>query len=269
MKKDYGQQLSFTVAVEGIPKCKVGLKMPNTTFLKEVAIQLCKVLDLDRFNTTINFFSSSRPEPLSEIMSLRQMRLPNGGVLVARVKSTRCPSKLEYSLAQSLKYSFRDSIFGKEKDDDEDEGVKAACAEQKIFAGLTVHCICENKRCPAYQLPKFVSRGFGNFGIASIVHGNSCLLCPNNDINQRRMRVISIMMKHCSWKMHGLIQMPDGVINEETYHNEAFRVEKTDSTVLQRIMSRGKWLDEVLTVRPLIQKADGVSNLRLSTTGFL
>lgn len=261
MKKDYGNNLSFSVKLEGASKGLVPMTLPNTTFLKEISIKLCKLLDLDRFNSTILFFDGKRAEALSEVSSLRQLHLKNGAVILARIKSTRCPSKTETVLAQSYYGRLKDSQFGIDPKEDADTLLRTKCTDQKLFSGLTVHCVCENSRCVAFMLPKFASRGFGDFGIAGILHQNRCSLCPNNDITNKSMRVVSVILKNCSWKMRGNIRMADGMIIEETYKNQAHRIREADCEIFKTLLSRGNWIDEVLTIRQIVQNDTTESNV--------
>lgn len=285
------ETIAFLVIVDskasgkGTAKKEVKMCLPNTTMVKEVAHRLCKLLDMDRFNTAISVFAPLRPEPVSETMSLRQIPVKNNGRLMVRISSTRCPTMKESMQFASvnnrniveLTSPLKDNLYGKDLspsylelmtagDPTKPAMTKQAQAaitaklvgellDKKVFPGLSVQAVCENKKCPIYGIPKFMSLGFGRFTIASVLRGNVCTFCPNRDILQRPMRVVEVIFKECSWKMDGYIRKPDGVMVPENYNNQAFAVPNTQKDLFKKIMAKGQWVEESLLVRELVQRS--------------
>ena len=270
---------------KGSSKKEVKMCLPNTTIVKEVAHRLCKLLDLDRFNTTISVFAPLRPEPVSETMSLRQIPVKHNGKLMVRVSNTRCPTLKESSQFAAVQNQsilemtspLKDQLYGKDVSQSyldlmtssdagrpvlSKQAQEAAAArlvagllDSKIFPGLTVQAVCENKKCPIFGIPKFMSLGFGRYTISSILRSNVCTFCPNRDILHKHMRVIEVIFKECSWKMDGYIKKPDGVMVPENYNNQAFAVPHTQKDLFGKILGKGSWVEETLLVRELVQRA--------------
>lgn len=67
----------------------------NSTRLKHLSLAICKLLNLDRFNTTISYASQSQPfVKLSEILTLRQLNLKNGDKVYASIDRTHASALL-------------------------------------------------------------------------------------------------------------------------------------------------------------------------------
>lgn len=86
MKKQNHYSIQFTVKLIGSTKI-IPFNQPNLLKLKELAIIICKKLDIDRFNTSITFYNSDN-RPLNIIQNLEQIQLNKNDTLYAKVKKS-------------------------------------------------------------------------------------------------------------------------------------------------------------------------------------
>lgn len=90
------EKIDFKVRVRGANNQNIfRFNEINSTRLKHLSLCICKKLNLDRFNTTINYSIPYQDNgKISEILTLRQLQLKNGDTIHAEVERTHASQLL-------------------------------------------------------------------------------------------------------------------------------------------------------------------------------
>lgn len=246
MKKTVGTIIDFKVRLTKSNKT-FRFSMSHVTRLRHISIQMCKLLNLDRFNTKIVYSIPHFPHKVSETSTLRHLKLKNGSIINAEVKSTNTPTPFETRTPH-----FKDSMFGNKTNLEGLSTFKTHNLDSKMFHGLNAVVYCQNKRCRAFQMMKVETMGFGTFNYGTILHNIRCTLCPHKGISWTPMRVVQVSLKKCSWQADGEKKMKSGVINHENYGGRWFGVDEIDNETFKKVLYKNDWEYLVLKVRPRV-----------------
>lgn len=235
-----GNPVNFFLQLEGVGNRSIPLNLPNTTTMKQISHILCKRLNMDRFNTKIEYFGGRRRNPLSDICSLRQVPVNTGDKLFARIQNTIEPNDVQKIIRDTKarnhkKYlpnpaPFLDPSYGRQSSLARDPC--ASNAEAFATAPLRANSSAQARaktsvaelfasKLPEHRLTKFdgvTVQAYCNnirclnyktpklisLGFSSFNLKNllslKCEICPHKDISYKPMILQGVFVKNCQLK---------------------------------------------------------------------
>lgn len=236
--------INFTIRVEKARKKKIKLSKPCRTRLRHISLIICKMLHLDRFNTRIKYHKPGFNNKISEITTLRQLNLKNGDTIIAEINRTHAPPREE-----TFKGYFKDVLFGIDQLDPS----KILYLKKKIFNGINVVGYYVDDR--GYKVLRVVNLGYGEFPFRFITYGIEVDQNQNSHIGVKKLKVVDVYLKDCSWSAEGYVKKKSGIWNIETLGKRFRKVNGIDKDIFRGVYNEFVWRDDaVFKVRKLVQK---------------
>jgi len=243
MIKVQDQIINFRVQLSKTSKV-FSLSLSHVSRLKHISLMICKAMNLDRFNTKIRYSIPGFIHSITEVSTLRQLKIKDGMVITAEITSTVSPSQYE-----AWRPHFRDSQFG----DDKAEQKREKTLREKMFQGLNAVAWCKNSRCRAYGLLKVINLGIGEFTPKQIVNGLVCVLCPHTGISFKPMECERVYLKDCSWIVDGICFTRSGIPRIENMNNNWKLTPGVDSSTFEELFGKSKrWEEVIIKTRKMI-----------------